>query len=691
MNLYIFNEIRLGAIYGVGTYIRELIVALRNSGINVYVVNLNSDKPQIRSEEVDGIFYLYFPPPIQWLEDVEEQWDLYHRNVVYLLQLHIKNKTNLIFHLNYNQKSGLVDELKRVFDCTIVLTVHYFDWCFKLSGMLTQFRTILEIQQTHQPDRDSEQIKDAFCREKDAFQRVDHIICLSNKTRQILEDDYRVNSDKITTIYNGLTDANLVVKKSELRQKFHIPIDAPIFLFAGRLDSMKGLIYALRAFKTVLNIYPDCRFIIAGSGAFDLHLKECEDIWMNVIWTGMISKDNLYELYSVADIGLIPSFNEQCSYVAIEMMMYGLPIIGTHVGMGEMVENDVTGLLVPVVEHPDRVEIDSSQLAEKILYLLQHPIEAKRIGQNSRKRYLNNYSSEIFRFNMIKIYESCCRHREEGKIKALIVTGQSNHNWKVSHVAIKQILENSGLFAVDVALSPKVGKLMSNFKPNFIGYQLVVIDYNGDRWPEETEESFLNYAIKGGGIVIYHASNNAFRHWKEYNRIIGFGGWENRSETDGPYIYIENDELVYDEKSSGCAGSHGSQHEFVLNCYNPDHPVTKGLPSRWRHAQDELYDRMRGPGIVKDVLFWANSNLTTNGSGRDEIAIFTVDYGNARIFHTTLGHAGDSLENNTAMQCVGFQITLLRGSEWAATGNVTQHVPDDFPTDTNISLRKNYK
>ena len=682
---------RLGSVYGVGTYIRELTLVLKNCDVNVCVIILNSDKLQIMSEKIDGILHYYIPSPIKWSKELQEQWELYHRNVVYWLQLRIKDKKNLIFHLNYIEKSGLAAELKKAFDCRIVLTVHSLEWSFRLSGDLTHFRKIFKSLQSVQDDEDQKQLKAAIQREKEAFQRVDHIICLSNKTRQILEDNYRVNSDKITTIYNGLTDANLVVKKSELRQKFHIPIDAPIFLFAGRLDSMKGLIYALRAFKTVLNIYPDCRFIIAGSGAFDLHLKECEDIWMNVIWTGMISKDNLYELYSVADIGLIPSFNEQCSYVAIEMMMYGLPIIGTHVGMGEMVENDVTGLLVPVVEHPDRVEIDSSQLAEKILYLLQHPIEAKRIGQNSRKRYLNNYSSEIFRINMIKIYESCCRHREEGKIKTLIVTGQSNHNWKVSHVAIKQILENSGLFTVDVALSPKAEKSMSNFKPNFFGYQLVVIDYNGDRWSDEVEESFLNYAIKGGGIVIYHASNNAFRHWQEYNRIIGFGGWENRSETDGPYIYIENNELVYDEKSFGCAGSHGSQHEFVLNCYNPDHPVTKGLPSRWRHAQDELYDRMRGPGTVKDVLFWANSNLTTNGSGRDEIAIFTVDYGKARIFHTTLGHAGDSLENNTAMQCVGFQVTLLRGAEWAATGNVTQHVPDDFPTDINISLRKNYK
>ncbi len=71
--------------------------------------------------------------------------------------------------------------------------------------------------------------------------------------------------------------------------------------------------------------------------------------------------------------------------------------------------------------------------------------------------------------------------------------------------------------------------------------------------------------------------------------------------------------------------------------------------------------------------------------------VFTVDYGKARIFHLMLGHAGESLENNPAMQCTGFQVLLLRGSEWAATGQVTQPVPMDFPSASAVSYRKDYK
>lgn len=77
-------------------------------------------------------------------------------------------------------------------------------------------------------------------------------------------------------------------------------------------------------------------------------------------------------------------------------------------------------------------------------------------------------------------------------IKTLLITGQNNHNWQVSHVVLKQILENSGRFDVDFAISPEQGKDMSGFVLDFSPYQLVVLDYNGDSWPEETTAASWN-------------------------------------------------------------------------------------------------------------------------------------------------------------------------------------------------------
>ena len=275
-------------------------------------------------------------------------------------------------------------------------------------------------------------------------------------------------------------------------------------------------------------------------------------------------------------------------------------------------------------------------------------------------------------------------------IKTLLITGENNHNWQVSHVVLKQILENSGRFDVDFVISPEQGKDMSGFVLDFSPYQLVVLDYNGDSWPEETNRRFLEYVQNGGGVVIYHAADNAFSKWLEFNRICGLGGWEGRNENSGPYVYWKDGKLVKDS-SAGPGGSHGRQHEYVLNGRDKVHPVVKGLPLKWRHAKDELYDRMRGPGNIRDILYTAYSDKETNGSGREEPLVFTVDYGNARIFHTMLGHAGATTEDNIAMQCTGFQVLLLRGAEWAATGKVTQKVPKDFPTETTCSYRKDYK
>lgn len=128
-----------------------------------------------------------------------------------------------------------------------------------------------------------------------------------------------------------------------------------------------------------------------------------------------------------------------------------------------------------------------------------------------------------------------------------------------------------------------------------------------------------------------------------------------------------------------------------MNCRNADHPITRGLPDGWMHAQDEMYDRMRGPANIKDLLYSGLALADKGGSGREEPLVFTVNYGKARIFHIMLGHCGPTAEDNPAMQCAGFQTLLLRGTEWAATGRVTQPVPTDFPTAEATSLRKDYK
>ncbi|MFO8014174.1 MAG: ThuA domain-containing protein [Phycisphaerae bacterium] len=261
----------------------------------------------------------------------------------------------------------------------------------------------------------------------------------------------------------------------------------------------------------------------------------------------------------------------------------------------------------------------------------------------------------------------------EPPLKCLIVDGQNNHNWKETTPIMKEILEETGLFTVDVATSPAKNEDMSGFTPEFAACDVVLLNYNGKAWPEETNQAFLDYVKGGGGVVVVHAADNAFGNWKEYNEIIGLGGWGGRNEKSGPYVYYKDGKLVRDT-SPGRGGSHGPQYPVQIVVREPDHPVTKGLPATFMHSKEELYHSLRGPAKNLTVLATALAEKEKRGTGRHEPVLMDIRWGDGRIFHTVLGHAG------TQMKSVAFIVTLQRGAEWAATGKVTQKVPDDFPT-----------
>ena len=266
-------------------------------------------------------------------------------------------------------------------------------------------------------------------------------------------------------------------------------------------------------------------------------------------------------------------------------------------------------------------------------------------------------------------------------LKALIVDGQNNHDWKATTPVLKRLLEETGLFTVNVATSPAKGRSMASFKPAFAKYDVVVSNYTGAEWPEETQRALETYMENGGGLVIFHAADNAFPKWKQWNEMIALGGWGGRDEKSGPMVRYRDGKVVLDD-SPGRGGTHGPQHAFQVTVRERHHPIMAGLPQKWMHAKDELYSKLRGPAKNMTVLATAYADPAQKGTGEHEPVLFTVRYGKGRVFHTVLGHAP------AQMRCVGFIVTLQRGTEWAATGRVTQvEVPDDCPTAEAVSLR----
>ena len=405
VNLYIFNESNRATEYGIGTYIRELTTALRNSDINVCIINLKQDITRIKTENIEGIEYWSFPAPIVslWVTSSAKQNELYYRNIVFLLRLYIADKKNLIFHLNYYRCGKLAEDLKQTFDCRIVTVTHFFEWGSMVYDNLKRLRFILKEKC---PAGTDASLIQSVQEEKAFFSQADRIVCVSKYMQKIIKQDYGIKTHKIVFIPNGLADSTIAsCDRQALRQKWNIPDQEKIILFAGCMDEMKGTGYLIKAFREVLQVYSQCRLVIAGGGAFETYTKETREICTKVTYTGFLDRTQLYEWYRLSDIGATPSLFESFGYVAVEMMMHELPVVATATsGLNEVVDESC-GYKIPLMETADSIDIDTTLLSDKMLYLLQHPNEARQMGRNGRARYLKKYASEVFRRNMIELYK----------------------------------------------------------------------------------------------------------------------------------------------------------------------------------------------------------------------------------------------------------------------------------------------
>lgn len=266
------------------------------------------------------------------------------------------------------------------------------------------------------------------------------------------------------------------------------------------------------------------------------------------------------------------------------------------------------------------------------------------------------------------------------KLKLLIIDGQNNHKWQVTTPVLTDFLSKTGRFDVSVATSPpkkSPAEAWNNFDPKFSDYDVVLSNYNGEEWPESVKTNLEKYVSAGGALVIVHAANNAFPQWPAWNQMIGLG-WRNNKY--GKRVIVDDDgEKVLVPAGEGPGAGHGRQHEFSIRVRDTEHPVLKGMPAEWMHAKDELYHGQRGPGQSMNILATAYSDPGTGGTDAHEPMIWWIPFGKGRVFTTVMGHADYS------MKCIGFQSVVARGSEWAATGEVTLPLPDNFPTAEKLS------
>jgi hypothetical protein len=273
-------------------------------------------------------------------------------------------------------------------------------------------------------------------------------------------------------------------------------------------------------------------------------------------------------------------------------------------------------------------------------------------------------------------------------IRVLIIDGQNNHDWARTTRSLRATLERAGRFAVAVSTTPPKAapaEAWQAWRPDFGACDVVVSNYNGERWPAPIERAFVDFVALGGGAVMVHAANNPFPDWPEFNQMIGLG-W--RKAIDGDRITVDDRSgaLVRTPPGEGPSSGHGPSHIFQIKVRRPDHPIMHGLPLVWRHARDQLSHGQRGPAQNMTVLDSAYSAPEHGGTGAHEPMTWVIPFGKGQVVTTLLGHQWRDQADSDALDCVGFRTVFARSVEWAATGRVTLPVPAGFPTADAVSL-----
>ena len=395
-HIVILDKVCRSAIYGIGSYLEQIKICFSqfdNTFIHIIWLNSEVSVCEIKSDR-------------EFLEEIMlPSYDQvpschiarYYRSCWYLLRsfLQIEKDAPVYFFLNHTKYYLLVPEIKKTFPQSIVyFTIHYQKWCFLLDGQVAALRSVLS-KQEHELHGMEQDIWHSFQEEQSAYRSVDRVVSLSRFTSGLLQQVYQIPAHKIDLVYNGMADVAPVGPrdKESLKKELGFPSGERIILFVGRLDPVKGVHLLLRAFMALSEELPDCRLILAGDGNLLPYLQACDRHWGRITFTGRLGKERLYQLYQMADIGVMPSLHEQCSYTAIEMMMFGIPLIAsTTTGLKEMIRENVNGLLFEMRDEAD--EGATRQLQILMKELLTDPQRLAGLQQGARSVYEEVYSLE---------------------------------------------------------------------------------------------------------------------------------------------------------------------------------------------------------------------------------------------------------------------------------------------------------
>lgn len=327
-HLYITNEYVTSSGNGIGTYIQQLITCLSGTDISIGILVFNSDRDVFGIEDVEGICYFHFPPfPDKSIQNHSLIIDKF-------LRLYIPDLQDNFFLINYSPCSLLMKTIRESHPLSKqIYVIHDMAWALHLFGDVDRYTRILKQKNRKYVTERYAYLLDAYREEVEMCSYADRIVCLSEDTYHLLETCYSIDRKKLRLIPNTLFKHIISwsdKQKKAFRKKMLLSMDEKILLYVGRMTEQKGFMAYIEAFKEIVQVYPGCRLVVIGStGNWDFIRKGCYSVLSKIHFTGLLSPEEVEKWYQIADIGVLPSYTEQCSYVGLEMMAHRLPVVAS--------------------------------------------------------------------------------------------------------------------------------------------------------------------------------------------------------------------------------------------------------------------------------------------------------------------------------------------------------------------------
>lgn len=390
-NVYILDEYVSSAKNGIGTFMKGYIYCLKKIGANICVIVFNAECSEFTISFHQDIQYMMFPkfPKGEFIN---------HPDIVdKFFQLYIKDSPENIFCFNHAPCDKLLYAVRQSHPLSkLFFFIHDQLWTGVLKGNDNDYRRIILNKNSPEIRNKYKHVISFHEVEKRMYELVDAVISLSPSTYGLLLDIYDVTSkNKFWLIPNGLKRSlsTTSVAREKLRKQFCIGNDEKIILYVGRLTELKGINALYKAFDSVVKEHPLARLVIIGQ-VIDGNLSSSLNRSLaRITYTGLLKPIEVRKWYQMADVGVIPSYTEQCSYVGIEMMMHGLPIVASGgFGVRDMFKDGENAIVAPIGRRTGKAKTFSENLAQALISMLSSAELREKMGRNAREVYLKCYS-----------------------------------------------------------------------------------------------------------------------------------------------------------------------------------------------------------------------------------------------------------------------------------------------------------